>query len=169
MVIKLEFNGPVLYSSKRVGKGYRIFNLYKFRSGGSGGEDAGSGTTAFGRFLRNTHLNEVPQLINVILGDMSLVGNSPIPAGDAETLTRDEIAWRFLAPAGIIGLWRLHHVEENNMATGDCVRLDMEYAMTNSPWLDIRILYYYVHGMVTRAKQRTFVPGYSPTQLLHSS
>jgi lipopolysaccharide/colanic/teichoic acid biosynthesis glycosyltransferase len=101
---------------------------------------------------------------------MSLVGNSPIPVSDAEKLTKDEIAWRFLAPAGIIGLWRIHHIEESNMATWDCIKLDMEYAMTNSPWRDIRISFYYaVHVMTTRAKQRTFVPEYAPPQMLHSS
>jgi lipopolysaccharide/colanic/teichoic acid biosynthesis glycosyltransferase len=171
MIIKLESNGPVWYSSKRVGKGYKIFDLYKFKYGSSGGdEEAGSGMTPVGRFLRSTHLAEVPQLINVIMGNMSLVGNSPIPVGDAEKLTRDEIAWRFLAPAGIIGLWRLHHIAENKMAAGDCIKLDMEYAMTNSPWLDIKILFYCAaQVMTTHAKQSKFVPEYTPTHVLHSS
>jgi lipopolysaccharide/colanic/teichoic acid biosynthesis glycosyltransferase len=170
IISTLELSGPVWRSSKRVGKGYKIFNHYKFSCGGSGEDgEAETGMTSFGRFLRSTHLDGIPQLINVILGDMSFVGNSPIPVEEAEKLTKDEIAWRFLAPAGIIGLWRFDRMLENNMASRDCIKLDMEYAMTNSPWLDIKILLYALYVTAAYAKSKLLVQQYSPAEMLTSS
>jgi lipopolysaccharide/colanic/teichoic acid biosynthesis glycosyltransferase len=63
--------------------------------------------TRVGKFIRNTSIDELPQLINVIKGDMSIVGNRPLPVYEAEQLTRGDLAKRFLAPAGITGLWQV--------------------------------------------------------------
>ena len=96
--------------------------------------------TKFGQFLRNTSLDEIPQLFNVFMGDMSLVGNRPLPLYEAEKLTKDQIAWRFLAPAGITGLWQITKRGKDNMSPDERIALDMEYAMKNSFWLDMKIL-----------------------------
>lgn len=165
LFIKLESKGPVFYISKRAGTGYKIFSFYKFRTMRAGAdaelanlahlnqysEDSTNGVffkikndpriTKSGQFLRNTSLDEIPQLFNVLRGDMSLVGNRPLPLYEAEKLTKDQIAWRFLAPAGITGLWQITKRGKDNMSPEERIALDMEYAMKNSFWLDMKILF----------------------------
>ncbi|HYG18962.1 MAG TPA: sugar transferase [Ohtaekwangia sp.] len=165
ILIKLESKGPVFYISKRAGAGYKIFDFYKFRSMRTGAdaelkqlvhlnqysENSTDGVffkikndprvTRVGNILRNTSLDEIPQLINVLKGDMSLVGNRPLPLYEAEKLTKDQIAWRFLAPAGITGLWQVTKRGKEDMSPEERIALDMEYAMKNSFWLDIKILF----------------------------
>jgi len=164
IIIRLESRGPIFYISKRAGTGYKIFNFFKFRTMREGAdaelstlahlnqytENSSDGVffkikddpriTKFGQFLRNSSLDEIPQLFNVLRGDMSLVGNRPLPLYEAEKLTKDQIAWRFLAPAGITGLWQITKRGKDNMSPDERIALDMEYAMKNSFWLDMKIL-----------------------------
>lgn len=164
VIIKLESKGPVFYISKRAGSGYKIFDFYKFRSMRAGadaelkkfaalnqyGTDESDSVffkikddpriTKFGMFLRKTSLDEIPQLINVLKGDMSLVGNRPLPLYEAEKLTKDQIAWRFLAPAGLTGLWQITKRGKDDMSPEERIQLDMEYAMNNSFWGDLMII-----------------------------
>ena len=176
ILIKLESKGPVFYVSKRAGSGYRIFNFIKFRSMRVGadvelkalahlnqyGNNSQNGVffkikndpriSPLGHFLRSTSLDEIPQLINVLIGDMSLVGNRPLPLYEAEKLTRDQIAWRFLAPAGITGLWQITKRGKDNMSPEERIALDMEYAMKNSFWLDLRIMLSTVPALLQKEK-----------------
>jgi lipopolysaccharide/colanic/teichoic acid biosynthesis glycosyltransferase len=177
LIIKLESKGPIFYISKRAGTGYKIFNFYKFRSMRSGseaelqklahlnqynGKNASKSVffkikddpriTPFGQFIRTTSLDEIPQLLNVLLGDMSLVGNRPLPLYEAEKLTKDQIAWRFLAPAGITGLWQITKRGKDNMSEDERIALDMEYAMKNSFWLDMKILFSTVPALLQKEK-----------------
>ncbi len=163
IVIKLESAGPIFYISKRAGSGYRIFDFYKFRSMRAGAdkelrklahinqyaETSNSiffkikndpRVTRFGAFLRRTSLDEIPQLFNVLVGDMSLVGNRPLPLYEAAQLTNNRIAWRFLAPAGITGLWQVQKRGKDNMSAEERIALDVEYAMNWSVLLDIKIM-----------------------------
>lgn len=102
--------------------------------------------TKIGKFIRNTSIDELPQLINVIKGDMSLVGNRPLPVYEAETLTKDQMSKRFLAPAGITGLWQVElRGKGGDMSEEERIELDNKYAdyFTNdkySFWFDMRIL-----------------------------
>jgi lipopolysaccharide/colanic/teichoic acid biosynthesis glycosyltransferase len=176
LIIKIESRGPIFYISKRAGSGYKIFNFYKFRSMRVGAdaelkklahlnqytEGSSNGVffklkndpriTKFGSFLRNTSLDEIPQLINVLLGDMSLVGNRPLPLYEAEKLTKDQIAWRFLAPAGITGLWQITKRGKDNMSEEERIALDMEYAMKNSFWLDLKIMLSTIPALLQKEK-----------------
>ncbi len=85
--------------------------------------------TRVGKFIRNTSIDELPQLINVIKGDMSIVGNRPLPVYEAELLTRGFASKRFLAPAGITGLWQVELRGKGGiMSEEERMRLDNEYA-----------------------------------------
>lgn len=102
--------------------------------------------TKVGKLIRNTSMDELPQLINVIKGDMSLVGNRPLPVYEAELLTQDQMSKRFLAPAGITGLWQVElRGKGGDMSEEERIALDNKYAdyfsgNNYSLWFDIQIL-----------------------------
>ncbi|WP_213086922.1 sugar transferase [Chitinophaga agrisoli] len=152
LLIKLDSPGPIFYSSPRAGKNYRMFRFYKFRTMIADADkqlhkvkhmnqynNNGQGPvfikvsndpriTRLGSFLRNSSLDELPQLVNVLKGDMSLVGNRPLPLYEAATLTTDAWAERFLAPAGITGLWQISKRGKKDMSVEERISLDINYA-----------------------------------------
>lgn len=102
--------------------------------------------TKIGKFIRNTSIDELPQLINVLKGDMSIVGNRPLPLYEAELLTKDNHSKRFLAPAGITGLWQIELRGKGGiMSEEERIQLDNKYAnifIENKYnfWCDIKII-----------------------------
>ncbi len=154
LAIRIESRGAVVYKSKRVGAGYQVFEFLKFRSMYVGAEDqlqalqhlnvyqnqmpgskpvfvkiaSDPRVTRVGRFIRKYSIDELPQLINVLRGDMSLVGNRPLPLYEAEALTSDAWSARFLAPAGITGLWQISKRRYPNMTAEERIQLDIAYA-----------------------------------------
>jgi len=97
--------------------------------------------TKVGRFIRKTSIDELPQLVNVLKGDMSIVGNRPIPLYEAEVLTSDAYSERFLAPAGITGLWQVSKRGKADMSNEERKQLDNIYAQTYTFWGDIKLLF----------------------------
>ena len=85
-------------------------------------------------------MDELPQLFNVLIGDMSIVGNRPLPLYEAEKLTDDSWSERFMAPAGITGLWQVTERGKANTSDDSRKRLDIQYARTYNFWMDIKIL-----------------------------
>ncbi len=156
LAIYASDRGPVLYSSRRIGMDSQEFKMYKFRSmvmnaealkEDMEGDNERSGPlfkvshdpriTKVGRFLRETSIDELPQLINVLLGDMSLVG--PRPALPEETLAFDaELQRRTEVRPGITGLWQVE--ARSNASFNAYRRLDLHYVENWNFWLDIRIL-----------------------------
>lgn len=181
ILIRLESKGPVVYKSKRAGTGYKIFDFYKFRSmitdadkklaalsktnnQYAAGEDTGGGQKAFvkilndpritkvGNILRKTSIDELPQLFNVLKGDMSIVGNRPLPLYEAEQLTSDQFAMRFLGPAGITGLWQISKRGQAEMSEDERKELDNTYAKNSSFLMDLKIMLKTVPAMLQKEK-----------------
>lgn len=164
IAIKLESKGPAIYTSKRAGRGFKVFNFFKFRTMIADAENQvgelsalnlygnDTRTTTFfkikddpritkvGAFLRNTSLDELPQLINVLKGEMSIVGNRPLPLYEASALTTNEGAERFLAPAGITGLWQVTKRGREDMSAEERLNLDITYARNHNLLKDFKIL-----------------------------
>lgn len=98
--------------------------------------------TKIGHFIRKYSIDELPQLINILKGDMSIVGNRPLPLYEAELLTSDEYIDRFIAPAGLTGLWQVEkRGEAGKLSADERKKLDITYARTYSLWLDIKIIF----------------------------
>ena len=175
LAIKIESRGPIIYKSKRAGTAYRIFDFYKFRSMRVGAEDElnklnelnqydgedkeghlffkiknDPRVTRVGSLLRNTSLDELPQLFNVIIGDMSIVGNRPLPLYEAEKLTMDQRAHRFLAPAGITGLWQVEKRGREKMSVEERISLDIEYAQNHSFMYDLVLLFKTIPALIQK-------------------
>jgi lipopolysaccharide/colanic/teichoic acid biosynthesis glycosyltransferase len=160
--VRLDTPGPALFRQTRVGQDRRPFTLYKFRTMRTGCADAahhrlieaeirGEGTaqdgstklcddprvTRAGCFLRRTSLDELPQLINVVRGQMSLVGPRPCLPWEAD-LFPAEFADRFTVRPGITGLWQVNG--RSTVGTLDMLRMDVAYVQDRRLSLDVRLL-----------------------------
>ena len=155
--IKLDSRGPMLYRDRRIGVGEREFGMLKFRTMVEGASEQQGEleqrneapgalfkirrdprVTRVGRLLRKASLDELPQLLNVLRGEMSLVGPRPLPLRDYAMLD----AWhrkRYLVLPGITGLWQISG--RSSLTFDDLVRLDFYYIENWSIWLDISILF----------------------------
>ena len=100
-----------------------------------------SAMTKVGRFIRKYSIDELPQLFNILKGDMSIVGNRPLPLYEAEKLTIDSSIDRFMAPAGLTGLWQVEERGKGGlMSAEERKQLDITYGQTYSFLLDMKII-----------------------------
>ena len=156
LAVKLDSRGPVFYVDHRVGVGEREFGMLKFRTMVSGAADlqpaveelneAGGAlfkirddprVTRVGKVLRRFSIDELPQLANVLRGQMSLVGPRPLPLRDHQLLD-DWHKARYLVLPGMTGLWQISG--RSGLSFDDLVRLDFTYLENWSVWLDVSII-----------------------------
>lgn len=146
VLIKTDSKGPVFYVQKRVGKDKKLFDFYKLRTMVPGAEKMGLGydvtekdprITKFGLFLRRWCIDEVPQLFNVLKGDMSLVGPRPTLKYQVDAYMPFQ-ARRLEVKPGMTGLAQVRG--RNALTWDEKIKYDVEYIDNYSPWLDIKIM-----------------------------
>ncbi len=161
VAVKIDSRGPVLFKQERLGRGRKPFTMYKFRSMRAGSGDAlhreavkrtaqskrreigafksldDPRVTGFGRFLRVTNLDELPNLLNILRGEMSIVG--PRPALDYELpYYKDWFFRRFAVRPGLTGLWQVKRADAEDF--DEMIRMDVDYTERMSVWLDLKLI-----------------------------
>ena len=166
LAIKLTSRGPVFFRQMRSGRGGKPFLIYKFRTMRVDAEERKQEllalneqdgpafkirndprVTALGRFLRITSLDELPQLWNVLRGDMSLVGPRPLPCAEARAC----VSWqrqRLDVTPGLTCIWQVRG--RSRVAFADWVRMDVEYIRKRSLWQDVKLLLLTVPAVIFR-------------------
>ena len=150
IAIKLDDGGPLFHMAKRIGKGGRIFKMFKFRSmivnapdlrmedGSTFNSEDDPRVTKVGKFLRRTSLDEIPQLLNVLIGDMALIGPRPDSAYYLEYYTPEERVILTVRP-GITG-WN-QAVNRNSVGTKEKLQADIYYVNHLSFTFDLKVIW----------------------------
>ena len=163
VIIKLTSKGPVLFKDKRIGKNGKKVTIYKFRSMYIDSEtnidkylseeqkeqwlkerkiDNDPRITKIGRFIRKTSLDELPQLINILFGQMSVVGPRPITLSELEeNYTREEIEILISARPGLTGYWQVYGRSNVSYEHGERQKLELEYFKHRGFWFDIGLIF----------------------------
>ena len=164
LAIVIEDGGPVIYKQKRVGKNKEIFYMYKFRSMRKDAEksvhqikqdhgktDIGQKLkdsedpriTKVGRFIRRTNIDELPQIINILAGQMSLVGPRPYvtyEVEEAQALYGDKYDERYDVPPGLTCYWQAPFAERCGIEFGKRLEMDVKYVHEANLWIDIKLI-----------------------------
>lgn len=168
LAIKISSPGPVFFVQQRFGLNKRRFGMIKFRSMVSDAEARQAAlehlnettgpifkmkrdprVTRVGAFLRSTSLDELPQLINVVKGEMSLVGPRPLPTRDVQRFSEPWLMRRFSVKPGITGLWQVKG--RSNTDFDSAIQLDLTYIDRWSPLLDLQILFQTLSAVIRRS------------------
>jgi len=148
VAIKIEDGGPVLYSQARLGKGGKVFTIYKMRSmrvdaevnGAQWTDTDDDRITKVGRFIRKTRIDEIPQLYNILVGNMKIIGPRPERPKLAEEFCVDlpEFANRLAVRPGLTGLAQVNGGYD--LTPAEKLAWDVEYIQNRGLWLDLKIL-----------------------------
>jgi lipopolysaccharide/colanic/teichoic acid biosynthesis glycosyltransferase len=157
IAIRRDSPGPVIFAQTRVGLNKRLFRMYKFRSMALDAEqrmselehlnelsgpvfkiEADPRVTRLGHWLRSSSIDELPQLVNVLKGEMSMVGPRPLPLRDFDGFDDDRYRRRFSVAPGLTGLWQVSG--RSNIDFDDWMKLDLEYVENWSLRKDLGIL-----------------------------
>lgn len=157
LAIKIDSRGPVLFKQDRIGKDGKVFKIYKFRSMIVGAENTGSKNYSFkgdprvtkvGKFIRATSIDELPQLINIIKGEMSIIGPRPVltyfPCTYDE-YTKEQLK-RFEARPGVTGLAQING--RKGIPWDKRISYDIEYIENISFLLDLKIFFKTVYNVI---------------------
>lgn len=159
IAIKLEDHGPVFYHSGRLGVGFKEFGMLKFRSmkvnapdlrnedGSTFNSESDTRITKVGRFLRETSIDEIPQVFNILKGDMSIIGPRPGDVESKDTYEDDEKDKLLIRP-GITGYTQAYY--RNNLGVREKRLYDAWYAHNVSPILDIKIFFKSIQTVLKR-------------------
>jgi lipopolysaccharide/colanic/teichoic acid biosynthesis glycosyltransferase len=156
VLIKLEDGGPIFFTQRRVGRFGKLFVIYKLRTMRTGdctdalkpANGTDSRVTVVGRYLRKLSIDELPQLFNVLRGDMALVGPRP----EMPFIVRQYQPWqhmRHFATPGITGLWQVTSRKTVPLQRPEATALDIEYIRTASPATDFSILFRTVGSLLS--------------------
>lgn len=137
LAVLVKLGRPLFFTQERAGKGGRPFQIFKFRTMREGEGTDAERLTKFGRLLRATSLDELPELLNVIRGEMSLVGPRPLPVRYLPRYSPEQNRRHEVLP-GITGWAQVHG--RNALDWETKFRYDVDYVDSRSLWLDLKIL-----------------------------
>lgn len=169
ILIALFIGNPILFKQKRIGRYNKIFNLYKFRSMNDKKDSEGNllpdeqRLTAFGKVLRKSSLDELPQLFSILVGNMSIVGPRPKTIEETFFIKDTKYIYRHCVRPGITGLAIIKG--RNELNPDKAFRIDLEYVANNGFWMDFKIfiktfLVVLFKKGITSKNHVTFVPHY---------
>ena len=147
LVSRIAQGAPVLFTQERAGRFGRPFRLFKFRTMREGGGSDAERLTKYGKFLRSTSLDELPELFNVLRGEMSLVGPRPLPVRYLPRYTPGQNRRHEVLP-GITGWAQVNG--RNSLDWETKFRYDVDYVDSQSAWLDMKILAMTVRDVLLR-------------------
>lgn len=147
VAVRLTMGAPVLFRQQRPGRHGELFTIYKFRTMRDGPEPDEERMTRLGRFMRSTSLDELPELLNVLRGDMSLVGPRPLLPEYLDRYTPEQARRHEVRP-GLTGLAQVSG--RNTTSWEERFALDVDYVDSHSLALDLRILARTVRAVLTR-------------------
>lgn len=162
VAVRATIGAPILFRQTRPGYKAQPFEFLKFRTMTTGAGTDAERTTRVGRFLRATSIDELPQLVNVLRGELSLIGPRPLLMEYLDRYTRQEMRRHDVLP-GITGLAAISG--RNNLAWDERLRLDVEYVDRWSLWLDAEILLKTAYKVAIRegASGDVVTPEFRPT------